>query len=224
MVSPHAVPAAPRETTSDRSTACHSERTGLAETGPNGKNSSPPCPHHGQRPRASPSPGQTAAPTAPAAVCMNTTADRPSTSNGLVAAAECPSQTESAAASRSRANDDICTDHGAEPLHTKPDHLPIPLTAPMPRETDMPRRSAPTTDAESTLDELFSGIRGRSTSQQARGSGSGANPRRNGNGNSQADFNDLLPKRPGRGRRDDRPEGRDARFGSRPRTLHGKIR
>ena len=88
----------------------------------------------------------------------------------------------------------------------------------------MPRRSAPTTDAESTLDELFSGIRGRSTSQQARGSGSGANKRRNGNGNSQADFNDLLPKRPGRGRRDDRPEGRDARFGSRPRTLHGKIR
>ena len=224
MVSRHAVPAAPRETTSDRSTACHSERTGLAETGPNGKNSSPPCPHRGQRPDAPPSPGPTAAPTAPAAVCMNTTADRPSTSNGLVPTAECPSQTESAVESRERANDDTCTDHGAEPLHTKPDHPPIPLTAPMPRENDMLRRPAPTNDADSTLEELFSGIRGRSTGQQARGSGSGANQRRNGDRNSRADFNDLLPKRPGRGHRDDRPEGRDARFGSRPRTLHGKIR
>lgn len=87
----------------------------------------------------------------------------------------------------------------------------------------MPRRSAPTNDPESTLDELFSGIRSRSSSQEARGSGSGARKRGN-DRNSQADFNNLLPKQPGHGRRDDRPEGRDARFGSRPRTLHGKIR
>ena len=101
--------------------ACHSEPTGRAETGPNGKISSPPCLHHGQRQVAPPSPGQTPAPTAPAAVCMSITADRQSTSDTTAPTAEFPSQTKSADGNRWGAGDDTCTGPGAEPFCTKPE-------------------------------------------------------------------------------------------------------
>ncbi|HCH66343.1 MAG: hypothetical protein CL927_10945 [Deltaproteobacteria bacterium] len=90
----------------------------------------------------------------------------------------------------------------------------------------MPRRTAPTKDAESTLDGLFSGLRSRARSSDTstHQPTSRSQPDRAGARAASTEFDSIIPTRRGSGATDDRPEGRDARFGSRPRTLHGPLR